>query len=93
MDPDRNSRGQLSPFGAIGDAVGSLQFDQFRSHSHDYLDIYYSEVGGSVGVPGNRGSNGSDSDNGGYQISRTTGANGGSETRPVNVNVNYIIKF
>lgn len=72
------------------------------THSHSYNDVYYSEAGGSVSVPSNVGSAGGDNDNAGYQLARTTGASGtgitlasygGSETRPVNAAVYYIIKY
>ena len=92
-DPDRNSRTAMNPGGATGDAVGSVQEDQFLSHSHGYQDIYYSEGGGPVSVPNNLGSGDTDHDNGGYQMGRTSSAAGGSETRPLNANVNYIIKY
>lgn len=92
-DPDRNSRTAMNPGGATGDAVGSIQSDQFRSHTHDYEDIYHSENHGVVTVPDNRGSGKTDSDNTGWQIRRTSYSTGGSETRPTNANVNYIIKY
>lgn len=92
-DPDRGARTAMNAGGAAGDAVGSIQGDQFRSHTHDYQDIYHSEYNGSVAVPSNRGSGDTDGDNRGYEISRTSAGNGGNETRPLNANVNYIIKF
>ncbi|GAA5481960.1 tail fiber protein [Haloferula sargassicola] len=92
-DPDRNSRGAMNGGGATGDAVGSVQGDMLQSHNHGYQDIYYSEGGGPVNVPDRLGSGDTDHDNGGYQISRTSSASGGNETRPTNANVNYIIKY
>ncbi len=50
----------------------TLTAENLPPHTHAYNDIYYSEVGGTVTVPNNRGSNGSDSDNKGYEINRTT---------------------
>jgi hypothetical protein len=92
-DPDRGGRGASSGGGATGDAVGSLEGDELRSHSHNYWDIYYSEAGGSVPIPWPfKGSSGSDNDNYGWQIYRTSDPAGGNETRPVNISVNYIIK-
>ena len=41
-------------------------------HSHAYADIYYSESGGTVTVPNNRGSHASDNDNKGFEMNRTT---------------------
>jgi microcystin-dependent protein len=92
-DPDRNARTAMNTGGSIGDLVGSLQADDTRSHSHGYNDIYHSEGGGTVTVPNNRGSGDTDSDNKGYDLGRTTSNTGGNETRPLNANVNYIIKF
>lgn len=72
-------------------------------HRHDHEDIYLSESGGPQPMPGGDGSNGGrDSDNGGYQMRRasypaTTGIavtnSGGNETRPVNANVIFMIKY
>lgn len=55
----------------------TLALNQIPSHTHPYQDIYYSEAGGSVAVDANRGSNGTDNDNAGYEKARTTGATGG----------------
>ncbi len=94
-----------------GPALKATQGDEFNSHNHattenshnhNYNDIYYSESGGTIPVPSNFGSSGSDFDNKGFEISRTSAAartgltinnNGGTETRPVNYGVNYIIKL
>lgn len=92
-DPDRNARTAMNTGGSIGDLVGSLQGDDTRSHSHGYNDIYHSEGGGTVTVPSNRGSGDTDSDNKGFDLARTSSNTGGNETRPLNANVNYIIKF
>jgi hypothetical protein len=92
-DPDRNARVAMNGGGAVGDLVGSVQADGTRSHSHGYNDIYHSEGGGTVTVPSNRGSGDTDSDNKGYDLARTSSNTGGNETRPLNANVNYIIKF
>jgi microcystin-dependent protein len=74
-------------------------------HTHEYKDVFFSEGGGSIDVPNNRGLNGdTDGDNKGYEFQRTsasattgisvtTGNTGGTETRPVNYGVNYIIKL
>jgi hypothetical protein len=72
--------------GATGDAVGSIQADQFRSHTHLWL----------------HGQEGDDSGTGGsaneftFRTGFVTNAmsfEGGSETRPINAYVNYIIKY
>ena len=75
--------------------------DYTGNHSHDYWDMYLSFDSGSaysnlIGVTS------VDYDNRGYQISRSTADSGNHshtitggdiETRPVNVYVNYIIKY
>lgn len=93
-DPDRGSRTASLSGGATGDAVGSYQSDMYRSHTHPYNDIYFSENGGDTSIYNNwKGSGDSDNDNEPWQIGRTTSAAGGNETRPINVYVNYIIKL
>lgn len=73
-------------------------------HTHDYMDIYYSERGGQVTVPGNFGSGDSDNDDSGHQMRRTTisqstkntGATGGGaahENRPPYFVLFYIMRL
>ena len=59
-----------------GKAQQTLAAGNLPSFSIPYSDIYYSEGGGSVAVPGNRGSGDTDWDNRGYEISRTATYNG-----------------
>lgn len=74
------------------------------AHTHDYMDIYYSETGGSTGVPDGRGSGDTDYDNSGHQMQRTTisqststtGATGGGaahENRPPYFVLFYIMRL
>lgn len=81
-DPDASSRTANNPGGATGNNVGSQQSDQYASHAHT-IHAYDTENagGGNVGWAGN--SAGPDC---------VTQANGGSETRPKNIYVQYIIK-
>ena len=83
-DPDRSSRTVMNPGGNISNTVGSVQADQFKSHSHGYsvANTMQQVIYGS----------------GGYNFwadARTlnTDAAGGNETRPVNAYVNWIIKY
>lgn len=94
-DPDRNARVAMNGGGAVGDAVGSVQGDETRSHTHNYWDTYYSENGGAgpIYYTNGKGSGDSDGDNEPWQVERASNATGGNETRPTNANVNYIIKF
>jgi microcystin-dependent protein len=83
-DPDAGSRPAMNAGGNTGDSVGSVQADEFRAHSHTYARFYGAY---SVNEPGN-------TDyfwNGVYYD--ITGNAGGSETRPVNAYVYWIIKY
>jgi hypothetical protein len=96
-DPDAVSRTEINTGGNTGDNVGSLQDYATGPHQHNYNDydswasyyhgtIYYGTTNNYVGYyPTNVG--------GGDYPRSTDGGNGGSETRPLNVNVNYIIKL
>ena len=82
-DPDRASRTAMATGGNAGDAIGSVQTDQFKSHTHADNAIQSTGYGMSLG---------------GYNwpnnvYTANTGATGGNETRPINAYVNYIIKF
>lgn len=87
-DPDRNVRsapktGQLAN-GNTGDTVGSVQADDFRVHTHTYInnqDPRGQSNSGTGGDPAKK-----------TFVTQSTGAMGGNETRPLNLNLNYIIK-
>ncbi len=78
-DPDAESRRAEPAGGNPGDKVGSVQDDEFKSHTHGYTEF----PGGRGGIAG-----------GDYWSSKTsqTAATGGKETRPKNLYVNWIIK-
>ena len=84
LDPDKNSRSYGGYTGASGNQVGSMQGDQLKSHRHfvGYLHKR-SFLGASARDKPIKDCDGSD------YYTRDTG---GNETRPVNLNVNYIIK-
>jgi microcystin-dependent protein len=102
-DPDAASRTAMATGGNTGDAVGSIQLDEFGSHAHSITDPGHAHTvrgdsaanGSTSGVfrNGNSGSN-----NAGAALSTTTGitttnaTGGSSETRPRNFYVNAIIK-
>jgi microcystin-dependent protein len=90
-DPDREARIAASPGGNTGNNVGSLQIDEFTSHTHNAaantsfvlthvpqngLNTIHVLSGASVDL----------------DISQTTAPRGGSETRPKNAYVMWIIK-
>lgn len=81
QDPDAASRTAVTG-GNSGDAVGSLQADAFESHTHSYTRADNNNV---MGAGANTVLNATSS--------QSTGATGGNETRPTNVNVMYIIKY
>jgi len=79
-DPDRASRTAMNTGGATGDAVGSVQTDAFKSHTHT-VPVSNGQSTGAGGLINNISS------------SSATGATGGNETRPINANVMYCIKY
>jgi microcystin-dependent protein len=81
-DPDSGSRTAMNTGGATGNNVGSVQEDEFESHSHSYST--FEQPNGALGTGASRGINGAGSTN--------TAANGGNETRPKNFYTNLIIK-
>lgn len=84
-DPDRATREAANPGGNAGDAVGSLQTDAFGSHHHAIGSIDIRITPGTVNYhfPGPPN----------VDNYLNTALNGSSETRPVNVSLNYIIRY
>jgi microcystin-dependent protein len=89
-DPDNTTRTAMQTGGNTGNAVGSVQSSQVISHTHtvrlnpgtssynNFIPGTYNQVGGNgFGTP----------------HSAPLSAVGGSETRPANAYVNYIIKL
>lgn len=87
-DPDRASRTAMATGGNAGDAIGSVQTDAFKSHTHTTSDKFTNHA--ATSASGNAGNTGATTQ---YSEDRTSSATGGSETRPINAYVNYIIKF
>lgn len=88
-DPDKASRTAAATGGQTGDHVGSVQADAFASHSHtvknatSYGPGAYSVLLAPYGADGDV-----------VWISGYLSSSGGStETRPLNVNVMYCIKY
>lgn len=83
-DPDANGRYAING-GNTGNNVGSYQSDQLVSHTHVYsqpLPITDTDRGGASSIWS--------LDN---QAASNTAATGGSETRPKNASINYLIKY
>jgi len=82
IDPDRAARTALKLGGNTGDSIGSSQSDEIKSHNH-------ATGGDGCGTTcGNR-----------YYMADSTWTSyntknsGGNETRPINVYINFIIKY
>jgi len=86
-DPDNTTRTAILPGGNTGSNVGSLQGDEFKSHSHN-ISTQAANGGISLNnfIPKNDASNQG-------TWNKNTSASGGSETRPINAYVYYIIKY
>ncbi len=82
-DPDNASRMASAPGGSINNVVGSLQRYQVQAHTHTYSTDYE--------TTGDDGSSAWYERYGAHLVD--TGVTGGSETRPNNAYVNYIIKY
>ncbi len=92
-----------SPGNTGGANTVTLNVNQIPSHNHTYTDVFYSEANAfrpagttAVAVPANVGSGGSDSDNTGYGVTRTsnnTGASQSHENRPLYWALAYIMKL
>ena len=85
-DPDKASRTACNANGATGDNVGSVQAEALKSHTHVLIqgeDLVYYPNG-----PGNSQNRYLDNGN-----SNVTSSTGGNETRPINANVMYCIKY
>nr|DAI26059.1 MAG TPA: Microcystin-dependent protein [Caudoviricetes sp.] len=62
-----------------GERSHRLTIAEMPLHTHNYNDIYYSEAWGSVYIPGNIGSEKTDDDNKGYDMTRTSAGTGGDQ--------------
>lgn len=83
-DPDKNARMPMATGGATGNAIGSIQGDELKAHSHE---LPLRVIGGIAYLVGS--GNASDAGN----PRSITSPTGGNETRPKNAYVNYIIKY
>lgn len=84
IDPDKATRTELQAGGNIGDNVGSKQLNENKSHRHATGASYY-QSGFSLNA--NRFAYYY------YAPNLYTKYTGGNESRPINVYVNYIIKY
>lgn len=84
MDKDRQQK---------GDGLGSRQTDEFKAHHHDANAQKFSEVGPSPSVEHYWGLGTGQSLGVAPNVKASTEETGGTETRPTNVAVNWIIKY
>ena len=87
-DLDNASRGAMNAGGNTGANVGSKQYDEIKSHNHNFT-VYGLKSAGGSGFTGE----GTSSNSGWYQNTKNISSSGGSETRPKNAAVYYIIKY
>ena len=80
-DPDKLTRTAANAGGNSGNAVGSVQADENKSHTHGIASGTSTNTTSFTSVDG-----------AGQNVSILSGASGGNESRPKNANVNYIIK-
>lgn len=94
-DPDVSTRTPINAGGASGDNVGSVETAAFGTHAHGVPINTPGNGGGSVwgNIPLNNPNTmwGSSNGNAGY-VQRSEPV-GGTETRPLNANVHYIVKY
>jgi hypothetical protein len=62
-----------------GEKMHRLTIAEMPLHTHNYNDIYYSEAWGTVYLPGSIGSEETDYDNKGYDMTRTSAGTGGDQ--------------
>lgn len=87
IDPDKASRTAMNTGGNTGNNVGSIQADDFKAHTHGSSPLVRAD-----------GTGNSISSGPGFLMNWPTTlpdspSSGGSETRPINTYVNYIIKY
>lgn len=103
LDPDKDNRTGMNPGGATGNNVGSVQSDVFQSHGHGVTDNghthpFYGHTSSTFETGNNGTAYHADSNwtIGNVDISQsniTINDAGGTETRPENAAVLYIIKW
>lgn len=102
-DPDAATRTSSNAGGNTGDNVGTLEDEQLKGHGHTITDPGHHHQSVNSDVVRNTGGYGTGLGTGGLgpnTIQMTTNTTGitvnnstGSETRPKNASVNFIIKY
>jgi microcystin-dependent protein len=99
-DPDGNSRTAMSPGGNAGDQFNTVEGEAFAAHTHNVVDPGHShdysaatDGKGATGTGTTFPTNNAANRPTGTSVTGITIQNaGGSETRPKNATVNYLIK-
>lgn len=84
VDPDKATRTAMNAGGATGNNLGSVQGDDFKSHTHNTYFGGTNPTGGGGGIVFH--------DSFPTNNPRVGSATGGNESRPVNASVNFVIK-
>ena len=101
-DPNAGTRTAIATGGATGDNVGSYQADEVKQHTHSGNITTGLRGFDNAGAVGFSGSNHADNQATTGTVTGTTGLTGGTykegtantnESRPVNIAVNWIIKY
>jgi microcystin-dependent protein len=87
VDPDRLTRTASAAGGNTGDEVGTIQDDEFQTHTHTYTIALGDNNDDNAAPPA-----ASDGSLQGVNYNGTTVSSGGTETRPKNAAVKFIIK-
>ena len=86
-DPDKATRTAMNTGGNTGDNIGSVQVSTVGPHYHET-----GTTSSSADVGGNRATHGTSADTA-WNAPSGNPVGGGAETRPINANVAYIIKY
>jgi microcystin-dependent protein len=93
-DPDKSSRTAMASGGNTGNLMGTVQNDEIKSHGHS---ASFTTGNSSADQAGDGNQRPPVRTNPNYNTPRdwgvSVGSTGGSESRPKNANVNYIIKL
>lgn len=94
VDPDANARGTSAPGGNSGNKVGSLQKDTFQGHQHHFEQAQGpAALAQEGGAPGPLTTTTIATTNDLVEMADDGTPRSSSETRPVNLYLNHLIRF
>jgi microcystin-dependent protein len=91
-DPDSGTRTAMNSGGNTGNGIGSIQLDMIKNHQHDFDHWASDNASPSYGTNDFTVGNNHNSYRTGHKTGNPITGAGGSETRPKNAYVNFIIK-